>query len=315
MSADNIKTICNIGTGTMGSGIAAVFALAGYQVRMYGRSKESIAKAFKNIYGIYKTYEEYNLINSEQIPEIILRIHGTTALEEAAVAADFVIEAVSEDLSIKHNIFSALDALCPAHTIFASSTSGLSPTTLATATARTDRFIAAHFLNPPHLMSLVEVIPGNNTSQETIATTLDLLIKLGKVPVRMEKEAPGFIVNRLQMALMREALSMVEEGIASTEAIDITVKHLSRRFSATGLLEGADLGGLDVFYHIAAYLMKDLCNSPDIPLSLVKAKETNNLGFKTGKGFYNWTDTRKLDEIKKHREQVLISWIKKATVN
>ena len=311
MTIDNIKTICSLGTGTMGSGIAATFAMAGYQVRMFGRSKDSIARGFKSIYSIIETYESYGLINSVQASELIARIQGVTTLEDAAEGVDFVIEAVSEDLPVKQSVFSYLDKICPAHTIYASSTSGISPSLISTAVSCPDRFIAAHFLNPPHLMSLVEVIPCKFTSPETITTTLHLLGKLGKTPVLMEKEAPGFIVNRLQMALMREALSMIEAGIASPETIDITVKHLSRRFSATGLLEGADLGGLDVFYNIADYLMKDLCNSPNIPLSLARAKETGNLGAKTGKGFYNWSDTRKIDEIKKFREDILISWIKK----
>lgn len=160
-------------------------------------------------------------------------------------------------------------------------------------------------------MSLVEVVPGKLTSKETIETTLALLEKLGKIPVLMKKEAPGFIVNRLQLALMREALSMLENGIASPEAIDLTVKHVSRRFSATGLLEGADLGGLDVFHHIAEYLMKDLCNDVDIPPALVRAKESGELGAKAGKGFYDWTETRKLSDSQKTREDILISWLKR----
>lgn len=311
MASKNIRTICNLGTGTMGAGIAAICAMAGYKVKMFGRSVDSIEKGYKAIYSIFDSYCEHHLINSEQTSEFTANIQGVTTLEEAVQDADFVIEAVSEDLAVKQSIFAKLATLCPAHTIFASSTSGISPTALSTAISRTDRLIVAHFLNPPHLMSLVEVIPGQCTSPETIVTTLSLLSKLGKTPVLMKKEAPGFIVNRLQMALMREALWMVEEGIASPEAIDLTVKHLSRRFSATGLLEGADLGGLDVFYNIADYLMKDLYSGPEIPPSLVRAKETGNLGAKTGRGFYSWSDTKRLNEIKKLREDILIAWIKK----
>ncbi len=311
MTIMNFKTICSLGTGTMGSGIAVVFAMAGYDVHMFGRSEESIKKGFDSIESILKTYAEYGLISLGQIPEITDKIKGLTALDEAAEGADFVIEAVSEDLDIKQNIFSALDTLCQPHTIFATSTSGISPSLIAEAIDRKDRFIAAHFLNPPHLMSLVEVIPGKFTSSDTIDLTLKLLEKLGKTPVLLSKDTPGFIVNRLQMALMREALSMIEQGAASVESIDTTIKHLSRRFSATGLLEGADLGGLDVFYNIADYLMEDLCNSTGIPASLVKAKETGNLGAKTGQGFYNWTDANKINEIKKLRDDILFSWLKK----
>jgi len=310
MTIENIKTICSLGTGTIGSSIAAMLAMAGYNVRMFGRSEESIARGFDSIYKILKTCEEYGLISSMQNSEITSKIQGVTTIEEAAEGADFVLEAVAEDLTVKQNIFSALDKLCLPHTIFASSTSGLSPTLISTAVNRPDRFIVAHFINPPHLMPLVEVLPGKLTSPQTIDNTLCLLRKLGKAPVLMEKEAPGFIVNRLQMALMREALYMIEQGFASLEAVDTAIKHISRRFSVTGLLEGADLGGLDVFYNIAGYLMKDLCNSTDIPVSLIRAKESGNLGAKTGQGFYNWSNAGKIEEVKKVRDDILFFWIK-----
>lgn len=309
MAIENIKTICSLGTGTIGSSLAVVFATAGYNVRMFGRSEESIARGFNSINEILKTLEEYNLINSTQNRKIASRIQGVMTIEEAA-GADFVIEAVSEDLAVKQNVFSALDKVCPPHTIFASSTSGLSPSLISSAVNRADRFIVTHFINPPHFMELVEVIPGRLTSPETIGTALDLLKKIGKTPVLMEREAPGFIVNRLQMALMREALYMVEQGYASVEAIDTAIKHISRRFSATGLLEGADLGGLDIFYDVADYLMKDLCNSPHVPAMLAKAKETGNLGAKSGQGFYSWTDANRIEEIKRIRDGILVSWIK-----
>lgn len=311
MTTGDIKKICNLGTGTMGSGIAAVLAMAGYEVYLFGRSAESVARGFKSMDGIWKTYADYDLLDSKEIPELMNRVCGTTSLEEAAAGADFVLEAVSEDLAVKQSLFAALDTLCPARAIFASSTSGISPSLIATAIKRQDRFVAAHFLNPPHLMSLVEVIPGQLTSPQTLETTLSLLKNLGKTPVLMEREAPGFIVNRLQMALMREALYMVEEKMASLEVIDTTIKHLSRRFSANGLLEGADLGGLDVFYEIAGYLMKDLCSNPHIPDKLRREKEAGNFGAKTGQGFYNWTEDGKLAETLRTREDILLFWLQK----
>lgn len=155
MTIENIKTICSLGTGTIGSSIAVIFALSGYQVNMFGRTKESVEKGFNSIYEILRTFEEYGSINTRKIPGIMAKINGVTTLEEAAKDADFVIEAVSEDLVVKQNIFSALDKLCPSYTIFASSTSGISPSLISTAVNRPDRFLVAHFLNPPHLMSLV----------------------------------------------------------------------------------------------------------------------------------------------------------------
>lgn len=312
MRVEDIKNICNLGTGTMGHGTAIMFAMAGYNVRMYGRSDESIKRGFSGIKAALGTYQDHGLVSAADIPGIIARIKGVTTLEEAAEGADFVIESVAEELDIKHKVFATLDKICPPHTIFATNTSGLSPSAVAEAVGRKDKFVVAHFWNPPHLVPLVEVVPGKHTSQETVDITWKLMEKINKKPVALKREALGFIGNRLQLALLREALNIVEEGIASPEAVDTTVKYsLGRRLSTTGPLESADLGGLDIFYHISDYLLKDLCNSGDIPALLVKAKESGNLGSKTGKGLYDWTAGDKLAKIKRTREDILLEWLKK----
>jgi 3-hydroxybutyryl-CoA dehydrogenase len=159
-------------------------------------------------------------------------------------------------------------------TIFATNTSGLSPTAIAEAIERKDKFVVAHFWNPPHLMPLVEVVPAKHTSQETVDITWQLMEKIGKKPVALKREALGFIGNRLQLALLREALYIVESGIATQEAVDTTVKYsLGRRLSVTGPLESADLGGLDIFYNISNYLMADLCNDIGVSSLLKDAVE------------------------------------------
>lgn len=315
MSFNDIKIICSLGTGTMGPGTAVMFALAGYSVRMFGRTAESIERGFKGINTVLQTYKEYNLVSDNQIPQIQEKIKGTTTLEEAAEGADFIIESVAEDLAVKQEVFAILDKVCSAHTIFASSTSGLSPSLLAEVVKRKDKFIIAHFMNPPHLMPIVEVVPGKFTSQETLDITLKLIERIGKKPAVLKREAPGFIANRLQFALLREALYIVEQGIAAPETVDMTMKCLSRRFSATGPLEGADLGGLDIFYNIANYLMQDLCSNPATPQALAEAKESGNLGAKTGKGFYDWSDGVKLNKINKFREKILMEWLQKDSLN
>jgi 3-hydroxybutyryl-CoA dehydrogenase len=308
----DIKNICNLGTGTMGHGTAIAFAMAGYNVKMFGRSQESIERGFKGIKAGLQTYKENNLVTEKEIPEILARIKGVTTLEEAAEGADFVIESVAEELEVKHKVFATMDKLCAPHTIFATNTSGLSPTAVAEAIGRKDKFVVAHFWNPPHLVPLVEVVPGKNTSQETVDITWKLMEKIGKKPVALNREALGFIGNRLQLALLREALYIVQQGIASPEAVDTTIKYsLGRRLSTTGPLESADLGGLDIFYNISSYLLKDLCNSPDVPQALVEAKASGNLGSKTGKGIYDWTDTERLNKIKKTRETILLEWLQK----
>jgi len=312
MELKDIRNICNLGTGTMGHGTAVAFAKAGYNVRMYGRSQESIEKGLKGVRGALQTYKEHQLISEAEIPEILGRITGVTTLEEAAKDADFVIESVAEELAVKQEVFKKLDKLCPAHTIFATNTSGLSPTAVAEAVERKDKFVVAHFWNPPHLVPLVEVVPGKHTSQETVNLTWALMEKIGKKPVALKREALGFIGNRLQLAMLREALYIVQEGIATPEAVDATVRYsLGRRYGVTGPLESADLGGLDIFQNISGYLYKDLCNDPVSSPMMAETVARGDLGAKTGKGFYDWTSPEVLSKLKKQREAILIDWLQR----
>ncbi|VBB06884.1 3-hydroxyacyl-coa dehydrogenase signature [Lucifera butyrica] len=309
MNVEDIKTICNLGTGTMGFGTTVMFAMAGYNVRMYGRSEASITRGLAGIKAALATYYEHGLVQQPDIAAVMGRIQGVTTLEEAAIDADFVIESVAEDIAVKQAVFTKLDGLCAGHTIFATNTSGLSPTTIAEAVGRKDKFVVAHFWNPPHLMPLVEVVPGKYTTQETVDVTWQLMEKIGKKPVALKREAMGFIGNRLQLALLREALYIVESGIASKEAVDTTVKYsLGRRLSTTGPLESADLGGLDIFYNISRYLLADLSNSTGISPLLQAAVDKGTLGAKTGSGLYEWTP-EELEKIKRTREDMLLEWL------
>lgn len=312
MEAKDIRTICNVGTGTMGHGTAVMFAKAGYNVKMYGRTQESIDRGMKGIRNALETYKTHQLVTEAEVPQILARVQGVTSLEEAARDADFVIESVAEELAVKQVIFKQLDQLCPERTIFATNTSGLSPSAVAEAVSRKDKFVVAHFWNPPHLVPLVEVVPGKHTAQKTVDVTWELMEKIGKKPVALKREALGFIGNRLQLALLREALYIVQEGIATPEAVDATVRYsLGRRYGVTGPLESADLGGLDIFQNISAYLYKDLCNDPISSPLLAETVARGDLGAKTGKGFYDWTKPEVLGKLKKEREAVLIEWLQK----
>ena len=307
MRLENIKNICNLGTGTMGFGTALTFAMAGYNVRMFGRSEASIERGFASIKAALDTYCRHQLIKESEIPSILERIKGVTTLEEAAVNADFVIESVAELLSVKQEVFAKMETLCATDTVFATNTSGLSPTAIAEVLERKERFVVAHFWNPPHLLPLVEVVPGRHTAPETVDLTWQLMEKIGKKPVALKREALGFIGNRLQLALLREALYIVESGIATQEAVDTTVRYsLGRRLGVTGPLETADLGGLDIFRNISSYLMRDLCNSPEISPLLQAAVDKGNLGAKTGSGLYNWT-ADSLAKIKQTRKRYSLS--------
>jgi 3-hydroxybutyryl-CoA dehydrogenase len=308
---EEIKNICNLGCGTMGFGTALLFAKCGYNVRMYGRKDASIERAMKNIKETLNVYVENGIADEKEIPEILARIKGVTTLKEAAVDADFVIESIAENLEIKQKVWKEMEDYCTPDTIFATNTSGLSPTAISKVLDHPDRFVVAHFWNPPHLVPLVEVVPGQWTAQETVDTTWKLIEKIGKKPVPLKREALGFIGNRLQLALLREALYCVEAGIGTPEAVDAAVKYgIGRRLSTTGPLETADLGGVDIFYNIAAYLNADLCDSKEASPLLKECVDKGTLGAKTGTGLYNWTPEA-LAKIKRTREDVLIEWLKK----
>jgi 3-hydroxybutyryl-CoA dehydrogenase len=311
MKAEDIRGICNLGTGAMGYGTALTFAMAGYDVRMFGRSDASIDRGFKSISAALDTLQENNLLSADEIPIIMGHIKGVTTLEEAVVNADFVIESVAEELTVKREIYAIMDRLCPPHVIFASDTSGLSPTAIAETITRKDKFIVAHFWNPPHLLPLVEVVPSKHTSQETVRITIRLMELIGKKPIALNREAPGFIGNRLQFALLREAMHIVESGIASKEAVDATVRYsLGRRLGVTGPLESADMGGLDVFYSISKYMMPELSDTHGVSSILKTPVDKGDFGAKTGTGIYAWTPDS-IAKLRKMREKILIEWLKK----
>ncbi|MBC2724706.1 3-hydroxyacyl-CoA dehydrogenase family protein [Desulfosporosinus sp.] len=308
---EGIKRICNLGTGTIGPGIALTFALAGYHVNMYGRSNASIKRGFKRIDEILQRFNDHGLVETTEIPVIMARISGVMTLEEAMAGANFVIESITEDLSSKQEIFAKIEKFCSPETVFASSTSGLSPTAIAAKLEHKNRFVVAHFWNPPHLIPLVEVVPGEHTSRSSIVLTIELLKKIGKKPVVLNREALGFIGNRLQFAMLREALSIIDSGIASKEAVDATMKYaLGRRLSTTGPFESADLSGLDIIGDISSYLLEDLCTSHEVSPVLRKAIAEGKLGAKTDSGFYQWSRDSVL-KITRIREDNLIEWLSK----
>ncbi|GEA14537.1 MAG: hypothetical protein PWR22_1112 [Moorella sp. (in: firmicutes)] len=306
MQLEDIKEIAVLGTGTMGHGIALLCALAGYQVRLFGRSEDSLNRGFRNIRSGLELLAKGGLVEASRTEGVMTNIKGFTTLAEAAAGADFVIEAIVEDLAVKQGVFREVEALVPPHTILASTTSGLDPTKLAALTRRPERVIVTHFWNPPHLLPLVEIVRGEKTTDATVGVAMALVARLGKKPIEVKKAIPGFVGNRLQFALLREALYIVEQGWATPEDVDAAVKYsFGRRLAVTGPLESADLGGLDVFYSIQSYLNQDLCHERG-PSQLLKEKvERGELGVKTGRGFYDWQDGRVL-AIKKAREEDLI---------
>ncbi|WP_301859330.1 3-hydroxyacyl-CoA dehydrogenase family protein [uncultured Megasphaera sp.] len=307
----DIKTICNLGCGTMGFGTAIAFAKSGYEVNMFGRKDASIERAMKNIHLTLENMKANDLLTAEEEKGLLSRIHGVTTLKDAAANADFVIESVAEDMKVKQAVYSEMEEYLGEDIIFATDSSGLLPSEVAAILKHPQRFVVAHFWNPPHLIPLVEVVPGKDTSQETVDITWKLMEKIGKKPVALLKEAPGFVGNRLQFALLREALHCVQEGIATAEAVDAICKYsIGRRLGVTGPIETADLGGLDIFYNISAYLNADLADDKTGSAVMKKCVDEGNLGAKTGTGLYQWKP-EDLANIKRTREEILIEWLKK----
>ena len=311
MAVEQIKKICAVGAGAMGSTSALSFAMAGYTVRMQDVAEAGLAVGLKNMQAALESYRQHNLVSAADIPVIMGRVQTTTLLQEAAADADFILESIVENLAAKQDVFSKLDKICPPHTIFATNTSGISPTKIAQSIGRKDKFVVTHFWNPAHLIPLVEVVPGEETAKETVDVAYQLMEKIGKKPVRLAREALGFIGNRIQVAALREALHIVASGIATAEDVDTVVRYsLGRRYAATGPIESADLGGLDVFKGIFSYLGADLCNEPGVPALLEKTVAAGKLGAKTGEGIYQWPE-EKLAAMKERRVEELFRHLEK----
>jgi 3-hydroxybutyryl-CoA dehydrogenase len=283
----DIKNIAVIGSGTMGNGIAHVFALNGYDVLLMDIREEYCEKALKTISKNLDRQVEKNIITEKQAKETLDRIETSISLEDCKIA-DIIVEAVTEDLKIKQDIFATLDKICKEHTIFGSNTSSLSITQLAVSTTRPEKFIGMHFMNPVPVMKLVEVIRGLATDDKTSATIVHLAKKLAKVPVEVN-DYPGFISNRILMPMINEAVFALMEGVADKEAID-TVMKLGMAHPM-GPLELADFIGLDVCLAIMEVLYRGFRDSKYRPCPLLtKMVAAGYLGRKTGKGFYEYPE-------------------------
>lgn len=246
---DRIKKVCAVGAGTMGVGTVLEFARYGYDVSFYARDAIKLADAMATIQPILEDLADNDLVDRNEIPAILGRIKPTTNLEEAAKDADLVMESIAEKMEIKQDMFARIANVCPKHTIFATNTSALDPTEIASALPAEQRknFVVMHGFNPPHLMPLVEVVPGSETSHETVETAFQILMRIGKKPVKLNKATPGFVVNYIQAAIIWKALELHVVGSHSAEEIDTEFKQkLGVSYQALGPLElaGQDLAHL-----------------------------------------------------------------------
>jgi 3-hydroxybutyryl-CoA dehydrogenase len=306
MKLPQIKNIAVVGSGIMGHGIGQTFALGGYGVTLDDISDGILQNAIQRIRSNLDTFVEFGITTPEAAKETLRKIKTTTDLKEAVKEADFIVEAVPEIMDLKKQIFKDLDRYCPSHAIITSNTSGLSLTEMVSEFRRKEQVVIAHWWNPPHIIPVVEIVRGKYTSDQTIDLVYQILTAIGKRPVRILKESPGFLGNRLQFALYREVLACLKEGIASAEDIDATVKgSLGFRMPTIGPLETSDFGGLDTFLYIAEYLFKDLDRSLESPAILKEKVKQGKLGVKTGEGFFLYPSEKKEERIKERDRQFL----------
>ena len=310
MTLDDIQQIAVIGAGLMGHGIAQEFAFAGYQVHLHDVNQAQVDAGIERIRDNLQLFVENDLARPDQIDETLNRIYGSDQLEAVAGEADFVIEAVIENLPLKQEVFRQLDQICPPHTILASNTTAQMPSQIGVFTQRQDKILNTHYFNPPYLIPLVELIRSPKTSEETLQVAYDLMVEIGKTPAIIQKEVPGFVGPRLQAAVIREAFSIVERGIASAEDVDLVVRNsFGRRLSVAGPFQVFELAGWDLVLAAFEELYKDLNSSSEINPLLREMVEGDKLGVKSGAGFYEWTPER-IEEIRDRMNQVLIGRIK-----
>lgn len=301
MKVNDIKQVTVIGGGLMGCGIAQVFASCErLSINIYD-SFVSGEQMLDRIRSNLSSLTKEKVLTEAELEAIIGRIKTFDDMSEAVKDAQFIVECVPESLELKQDLFKELEPFCSKETLFATNTSVMSITEIAQKTERKERLVGTHFWNPPYLIPLVEVVRSDFTSDEAMDITMALLQEVGKHPIKVNKDVPGFVANRLQHALWREAISIVERGIADPKTVDEAIKmSFGLRLPVLAPLENADMVGTDLTLSIHNYILKHIESSTE-PSPLLREKvEQGDLGFKSGKGFMEWSD----EDIEKSREQL-----------
>jgi 3-hydroxybutyryl-CoA dehydrogenase len=307
----DIRNVTVIGSGLMGHGMSQVFARGGCRVRMHDVSDDVLGRAMVRIESNLRAMAENGLEKEEDIRTILSRITPTTDLREAVADADFVTEAIPEVLQPKVDLFASLESMAPPHAILASNTSMLKISDIGKAVSDRSRTLVTHWFNPPHLIPVVEVVKGPDTSQEVVERVVGFLRQVGKEPVRVLKEVPGHLVNRIQFALNREMLALLEQGVAVPEEIDRAVSYsFALRLVASGPLKTIDINGIDLFYYGMREIYKYLDNS-QAPQEILREKaEKGEVGRRSGKGFFEYDATGPVTSLEAERDKGLMRLLK-----
>jgi 3-hydroxybutyryl-CoA dehydrogenase len=287
----------------MSPGIAAAFASRGHDVVLWARTAEGADKAVARAAEMSAFLAEHDL--APDATTAAERLRATAALEEVA-GAEVIVEAISENLDAKRELLARLEQICDDGALVATNTSGLRVTDIARDLRVPERFVAMHFWNPAHLMPLVEVAGGERGSAESVARAVELARAIGKEPVVLEREVLGFLGTRMQQAVVREAIGLLQAGVASAADIDLAVRaSFGIRFPVLGPLETTDLGGLDVIGSIHEYLLADLDRSTEPQPALRERVARGDLGVKSGKGFHDWSERDPADLLRRRDEELV----------
>jgi len=290
-----------IGTGTMGPGMGAVLARAGIETALYDISEDALERAKGGV-----TIAEGVLERLEAAREDGGSLRYETGLASALAGADFVLEAVPEKLELKHEVFTELEQQVADDAVLASNTSGIPITKIAAVCQHPERVVGMHWSNPPHLIPMIEVIPGDKTSQEVVDATCDLVRRVGYHPV-VEKEVPGFVENRILYAILRECLDLVDRGIIDPEGLDLNVRWgIGYKLAVIGPMELLDMAGLDIYEAVGSYLNQDLSTSGEVSSTIRDRIAKGKLGMKTGSGMYDYTP-EDIDRLRAQRAGKLVA--------
>jgi 3-hydroxybutyryl-CoA dehydrogenase len=311
MKVEDIKQITVVGTGMIGPDVSLACTMAGYSVEIVGLNDQEVEKGMNRFRKNLQSLVTAEIFTQTEADEILARLKTSTNLPEAATTADIAFEAVFEKLEVKQEVFGQFDAHCPAHALLLSGTSGMSPNDIGANITRQHQMMVCHFWNPPYLVPLVELVAHNNASQETIDTVMAFLESMGKTPVRLKKDIVGHIGNRLQHAIFREAIHLVELGVATPEDIDqVIMNSLGPRYSMIGPMEYMDSVGLDLQVHVQSYLYETLADAKSSQKLLMEKYNNGDYGAKTGKGFYDWSSEKNLDEMVARQNKRFIDRLK-----
>ncbi|MFM2095726.1 MAG: 3-hydroxybutyryl-CoA dehydrogenase [Planctomycetota bacterium] len=310
MAIDTTSPIAVLGLGTMGHGIAQTFAIAGYTVHGYDHDPQARHTLKERVRSNLTAFVEAELIRPSEIEPALARLIVHDREVDAVREARFITEAVQEDLLVKQELFARIESLVADDAILASNSSAFPISQSGSKLKRPERAVVTHWFNPPHLVPLVEVVPSPATADSVVESTVDLLTRIGKHALRLNKELPGFLVNRVQVAIQREVWNLLQEGVASPADIDAALSaSVGFRMAAVGPLEVYDFGGLDIQATTFRNLVPSIASGVEVPSRVQSLVDQGHLGAKTGQGFYDYPGDR-IRERRQRRDALFLQLAK-----